>query len=147
MSIFQAAHAKYYVAVVTVGLSTFAATMIPARNAEPVKAEKITPGEKEKRAPDPPVVVAPPASPPSDDDDEFTDVKIRGRIEFRSPSYSIVSQNRLWKLDLQKDKVLIFMAKALTEKPVLVTGRLRVTDGKLDTVIVSRIEPLDGPKE
>lgn len=82
------------------------------------------------------------------DEDEYTQVEIRGKLEKpeSGKDWSLASQNRLWKLELGRDRLLLFVAPQLQGKTVLVTGKLRITEGKLDTVRVTRIEPVELPR-
>jgi hypothetical protein len=149
----------------------------PTGGSAPVRAERVQPGPRRSRDRDreedrqlPPVKASrslvpddEPSTPSGrqprradlpreeEPDEEYTRVEVRGKLDVRGAAhareYGVVSQGRLWKLELGRDKVLLFIAPQLNGKAVLVTGRMRITEGKLDTLLVSRIEPVELPRE
>jgi hypothetical protein len=114
----------------------------------PARAEKVaahpqqdTPAAAVSSVPRPPSFLTSPEA--SHADIEYTKVEISGLITVANKEYGVASQNRLWMLDLGRDRLLWFVVPQLIDKRVLVSGYLKVTDGKLDSVQVIRVEPLE----
>ena len=62
-----------------------------------------------------------------------------------STVYTLESEGRAWRLDTGTDRVINWVAARVDGKTVVVTGWLKVDD-KMDTIIVTRIEPQDEPR-